>query len=150
MPNGMKPGSGEDPFADLDETSTEKDEEQQNETSGGGELQDINTAPDESDQTTPDSGSEASGTADAEAPTTRSDLPFRYARDSAKDGRDMVQFFLQSSTQRLESRAQSDLETMLDEDVLLLDVREAAYQVALEEHLDDVADKLREWGYDLE
>jgi len=39
---------------------------------------------------------------------------------------------------------------MLDEDVLTLDVREAAYQVALQQHLEDVAEQLREWGYDAE
>jgi N6-adenosine-specific RNA methylase IME4 len=60
----------------------------------------------------------------------------------------MVQFFLQQETQALESQAQADLERMLDDNVLALDLREAAYRVALEQHLEDVADYLREWGYD--
>lgn len=62
----------------------------------------------------------------------------------------MVQFFLQDETERLESRAQTDLEEMLDENMLAFDIRETAYQVALTQHLDDVAAKLREWGYDAE
>jgi len=67
-----------------------------------------------------------------------------------KSDRDMVQFYLQQETKAIESQAESDLETMLGESVLTFDLREAAYRVALQEHLDDVADHLREWGYDVE
>lgn len=142
MANGMKSGSGDDPFADeFDASDDEKDEGQEatadadttaESTKVGASADDIET------------------TTDSPSTSRSSRLPYRYSRDSAKDGRDMVQFFLQSETQRLESQAQTDLETMLDEDVLVLDVREAAYQVALQEHLGDVADQLREWGYDVE
>lgn len=133
MANGMKSGAGDDPFADVDEEKTE-------ETTTG--------ATDDTPEVDPDLavGAETGSNAN----TTSTSLPWKYARDSAKDGREMVQFFLQDETKRLESRAQTDLEEMLDENVLAFDVREAAYQVALEQHLGDVADKLREWGYDAE
>lgn len=122
----MKSGSGDDPFADMgDSDSSDTDDDHQDM-----EPQEV----DVETQTT--SKSSASG------------IPWKFVRDSAKSEREMVQFFLQTETQRLESRAQGELETMLDDDVLLLDIREAAYQVALEEHLDDVADQLRKWGYD--
>ena len=124
MGNGMKSGSGDDPFADMDEDSSSDSADERPDPDVGVETEDETTS--------------ASG------------LPWKFVRDSAKAEREMVQFFLQTETQRLESRAQGELETMLDDDVLLLDVREAAYQVALEEHLGDVAAQLREWGYDAE
>jgi len=124
MGNGMKSGSGDDPFADMDEESS---------SDGADETPDPEVEVETDVETTSASG-----------------IPWKFVRDSAKSDREMVQFFLQTETQRLETRSQGELETMLDDDVLLLDVREAAYQVALEKHLDDVADQLREWGYDAE
>lgn len=121
MPNGMKSGSGDDPFADAD--------------SGG----------DESETSEAGSDTDASDTE-----TTTPSLPWIYARENAKSQREMVQFFLRRETQTQEDEAQRELETILGEEPLVFDVREAAYQVALEEHLDDVAAKLREWGYDAE
>ena len=88
-----------------------------------------------------------SGYSNDDAATQQSSLPWIYARDTAKDDRSMTQFFLQESTETLEGEAQRELEQMLDEDVRLLDMREAAYLVALA-NLEDVADQLREWGYD--
>jgi len=136
MGGGMKSGSGDDPFADVD---TDEDTENQEETDATTEIEDDSPTTDSTD-----SGTEAATV------TSSTGLPWKYSRDSAKSNRDMVQFFLQSETQQLEGRAQSDLEAMLDENVLLLDIREAAYQVALEQHLNDVAAQLREWGYDAE
>jgi len=136
MGGGMKSGSGDDPFADVD---SDKDSESEEATDATAEV--------EADSPTTDSIGNKSEAA-TEASSTG--LPWKYSRDSAKSDRDMVQFFLQSETQQLEGRAQSNLETMLGENVLLLDIREAAYQVALEQHLDNVAAQLREWGYDAE
>lgn len=48
---------------------------------------------------------------------TSTSLPRKHARDSATDGREMVQFSLQDETKSLESRGQTALEEMLDEDV---------------------------------
>lgn len=136
MGGGMKSGSGDDPFADVDTDEDTKDQE----------ATETTTEVDAESSTTDTTESEA----EAVTITSSTGLPWKYSRDSAKSDRDMVQFFLQSETQRLEGRAQNDLESMLDENVLLLDIREAAYQVALEQHLDDVAAQLREWGYDAE
>jgi len=136
MGGGMKSGSGDDPFADVD---TDKSSESQEKPDPTAEV--------EADSPKTDSIGNKSEPATEPSSTG---LPWKYSRDSAKSDRDMVQFFLQSETQRLEGRAQSDLETMLGENVLLLDIREAAYQVALEQHLDSVAAQLREWGYDAE
>lgn len=143
MGNGMKSGSGEDPFEGI-ESSGNQDEEP-------------------ADGTTADAADEAAAAADAPIDDDKGSaddddnsgnsgvstgLPWKYSRSNAKDGREMVQFFLQEETQTAEEVAQSKLKDRLDEDVLVLDLREAAYQVALEQHLDDVASQLREWGYD--
>lgn len=133
MGNGMKSGSGGDPFADVDED----DDSEQVETD-----QATGTAESATEAGSSNSGSETTGEIGG------SGLPWKYARSNAKDGREMVQFFLQQETQALESEKQAELESMLDENVLALDLREAAYRIALEQHLDDVADFLRDWGYD--
>jgi len=127
MGDGMKPGSGEDPFADVDTDGTDD---------GQPATDDVQ---DDSDT---DANSGNGG--------VYSGYPWLFTRSNAKDGREMVQFFLQQESQQLESQAQTDLEGMLGEEPLVLDIREAAYQVALNQHLDDVADQLREWGYDAE
>lgn len=115
----MKSGSGpDDPFAEFD---------------------------DDEDGTAPDSEDDKSEDTD----TAGSSLPWIYARDNAKAGREMTQFFLQEETEQMESDAVDELEDRFsDNEVRAFDVREAAYQVALDQHLDDVAAKLREWGYD--
>jgi|APHM01.1.fsa_nt_gi hypothetical protein len=134
--DGMKSGAGDDPFADeVDDPDGEQ------------------AADDEPVAETAADPFDADGAASADETATDdtaqgSSLPWRFARDSAKDERDMVQFFLQDETQRLEGRAQAELAERLNDDVLVLDVREAAYTVALERHLDSVERKLREWGYD--
>lgn len=142
MPNGMKSGSGEDPFADAgsdDQTDTEED----------AEGEDTNSEPDREGDTVEDS-TEITTDERSATGTQSSGLPWKYARENVKDGRSMVQFYLQAETKALESRAVAELESELDESVLTFDLREAAYRVALQQHLDDVADKLRDWGYDIE
>jgi hypothetical protein len=126
----MKSGSGEDPFADFDETADEATDDKEDEE----------TEPSVEETTTETTSSGTSGAA--------TNLPWKYARENVKSDRDMVQFYLQAETKSLESQAEADLEGILDESVLTFDLREAAYQVALQQHLDDVADQLREWGYD--
>lgn len=131
MPNGMKSGSGEDPFEDVET---------------GGDDHDDRDRRDESDHE-PDSVLDEDSADNGSSTTT---IPWRYSRKNVKSGRDMVQFYLQDETTVLEDDAVDELEAMLGEEVLTFDVREAAYLVALQEHLDDVADQLREWGYDAE
>jgi len=127
MGNGMKPGSGEDPFENVGDDDDEGDQESPEQRGGGRDLD---------EPATDNSGNGGVS------------LPWKYARENAKSNRDMVQFFLQQETKQREEVAQSELEDRLGEDVLTFDLREAAYQVALEQHLDDVAGRLREWGYD--
>jgi hypothetical protein len=75
-----------------------------------------------------------------------SSLPWIYARNGITDGRARtVQLHLQQSTLDEEQAALRDVD--IDESVNKADIREAAYLVGLA-HLDDVADQLREWGYD--
>lgn len=140
MTDGMKSGSGEDPFAEVEtgdntDDSNDTDEGESDSSPNAGEA-------------VIDEGNESSGSSGGS--TTSSSYPWLFTRSNAKDGREMVQFFLQQETQSKESQAQADLEAILGEEPLVLDMREAAYQVALEQHLDDVADQLREWGYDAE
>ncbi|MDS0284425.1 hypothetical protein [Haloarcula onubensis] len=138
MANGMKSGSGEDPFADV-ETGGSNDASRGDEESGSeSSAESTEAVVDEVEEGTGSSGGS----------TTDSNYPWLFTRSNAKDGREMVQFFLQQETQANESHAQADLEAMLGEEPLVLDIREAAYQVALEQHLEDVATQLREWGYD--
>lgn len=133
----MKSGSGEDPFEGIESATEDNDPTRDHDDTTAQSDPIINDDP--TDEDANNSGN--SGV---------SGLPWKYSRSNAKDGREMVQFFLQEETQTAEEVAQSELESRLDENVLALDLREAAYQVALEEHLDDVADRLREWGYDAE
>lgn len=137
MGNGMKSGSGEDPFEGI-ESSGDQDEETADDASAAAD------APADGDTEPMDEDVDVSGN------SASTGLPWKYSRSNAKDGREMVQFFLQQETQSMEDHAQADLQDILNDDVLVLDMREAAYRVALEQHLGDVAEQLREWGYDAE
>lgn len=84
--------------------------------------------------------------------TTASDssggLPWIYQRTSITDGREKtVQLHLQSSTLDEQRQGLAEVEGLLGESVKKADLREAAFLVGLT-HLDEVSDKLREWGYD--
>ena len=129
----MKSGSGEDPFEDI-ESDDDSDEESPEGESTDSPLEAENQTLSEKES----SGNSGGSTS----------LPWKYSRENVKANRDMVQFYLQAETKTIESKAEGELEEILGESVLTFDLREAAYHVALEEHLDDVAEKLREWGYD--
>lgn len=134
--DGMKSGAGDDPFADDTDDGDGDDP--------GAEE----SAEQEAQESVATTASDATRT-DAEA-TDSASLPWLYARENAKSNREMVQFFLQDETKQLESDAVDELEARFSDDsVRVFDVREAAYQVALTQHLDSVADQLREWGYDV-
>lgn len=80
--------------------------------------------------------------------STSSGLPWIYARNGITDGRARtVQLHLQQSTLERERDALSDVD--IEESVNKADLREAAYLVGMG-HLGEVADQLREWGYDAE
>ena len=85
-----------------------------------------------------------------ESDSGSSGLPWIYKRDSITDGRaKTVQLHLQETTLDRQRQAKSDVEGELGESVKKADLREAALLVGLE-RIDDVADQLREWGYDFE
>lgn len=149
----MKSGTGDDPFADdaADESEATTDADVAPDDGGDG-----NAPPDESaDAGTPDEASDADGESsadDASAAETSDDdapdIPWVLRRSSVKADRpNVTQFFLRDETDRAERRFQSDVEDILDADVYTLDLREAAYIVAMR-HPDEVAAELRDWGYE--
>jgi len=81
---------------------------------------------------------------------TASATPRIYRRETIKSDRpEILQLHVQGSTVDGEDDLQDDVEDILDDDVYALDLREAAYLVAMQ-HPDGVAEILQEWGYDLE
>lgn len=144
----MKSGTGDDPFAEEEPDDQEDDtrESDAEEASAG-------SSPGAAESTTggaapPGSGPGADANGSSGQPVESADIPWVLRRSSVKDDRpNMTQFFLQESTDHAEREFQREVEDILGKDVYLLDLREAAYQVAMA-HPDEVAAVLREWGYD--
>jgi hypothetical protein len=128
MTDGMKSGSGSDPFA-ADATEEKELSEESGKTDGTAES---------SSQSNP-TNTEQSG----------QELPYIFDRSSVKYDRKMVQYFLREKTQKTEKDALRAVEQELGTDVSLIDLRESLVRVGAE-HLDEVADELRDWGYRLE
>jgi hypothetical protein len=155
----MKSGTGDDPFADpfeeeaadesesdtqraTSEAATEATESAESASETNSETEATAEPTPESEQASPDS----SDTTD-DGPDD-SHIPWVLRRSSVKDDRpNITQFFLRDETDRAERRLRSDVEEILDKDVYTLDLREAAYLVAME-HPDEVAETLRDWGYE--
>lgn len=129
---GFKDGASSDPYGDEEDADTESDEAARTATA---DLEDSSST-----SSTPDPHTSSSET---------STLPWIYRRSSITDGRTTVQLHLQDTTERRETEFQSKVESELDESVKKADVREAAYLVGMT-HLDEVANQLREWGYDFD
>lgn len=148
----MKSGAGDDPFAEADPSTDDAQSrepadsaEEGGENAGSVEAPDSGTdgdTVDESHDTTP---------ADATAPDgdgAPAEIPWVLRRGSVKDDRpNVTQFFLRDETDRGEQRLKADVEERLDGDVYTLDLREAAYRIAMR-HPDEIAEELRSWGYD--
>ena len=139
---GFKSGaSGDDPFTDdTDDDQDEDDDhvEQQNVVSA---VETRNELADTADQAEASQSHQSASTAS---------LPWIYERDSITDGRTKtVQLHLQDSTLDEQRSVRTDLEDKLGETVKKADLREAALLVGFQQ-LDDVAEQLREWGYDFE
>ena len=144
MTNGMKSGAGSDPFAD--DTNDDDAPEAEQET--------LNQGTDESEGTEPNPHAEtepraATGTQDTETGQSEDRLPYIFARNTVKSDRKMTQYFLRDEAQAVEKDAQRAIEDEIGTDVSLIDVREALVLVGAE-HLDEVADELRNWGYRFE
>jgi hypothetical protein len=139
MTNGMKSGAGSDPFADDDEDASKNEEKnaQEANVTAEGEIES-----ETDDNSTHDSleESESVNRSDSE------DLPYIFRRNGVKDDRKMVQYFLRDDTEDLETEVKRAVEQDLDTDVYLTDLREALVRVGAE-HVDEVANELREWGY---
>ncbi|WP_136602712.1 hypothetical protein [Salinigranum halophilum] len=146
----MKSGTGDDPFGDL--VSEEQRDEEASESPA--EATDDEPAAD----VAVDAATATDGDADTETDTTSAldvdgagdddGIPWVLRRRSVKDDRpNVTQFFLRDETDRAERRFRGEVEERLDTDVYLLDLREAAYVVAMQ-HPDEVASLLGQWGYD--
>lgn len=147
--NGFKDGaSTDDPFGD-----TEEKEETEHEDANSQSSPDTDhSGADTDDQETSDGT--GIGEADQPVETTKtsssSGLPWIYERTSITDGRaKTVQLHLRSSTLDEQRQGLADVEGLLGESVKKADLREAAFIVGLN-HLNEVSDTLREWGYDFE
>jgi hypothetical protein len=141
MTDGMKSGAGSDPFAD--DTNDDDASKAEQET--------LNQDTDESAGTESNSQAEtgtpaATGSQDNDTEQSEDRLPYIFARNTVKSDRKMTQYFLRDEAQAVEKDAQRAIEEKIGTDVSLIDVREALVLVGAE-HLDEVADELREWGY---
>lgn len=130
---GMKEGAGEDPFAD--DAESEKTE------SAVQGKKDSNQAP-------AGSTAESNDTSDPQSPKQQQtvQIPYKFRRNGVQDGRNRVPLFLQKGTKSGERDALRELEERFDDSVSLTDLREALVKVGLQ-HLDEVEDHLKEWGY---
>lgn len=138
--NGFKDGaSADDPFAD---DSDDGDDANVSDAGTTAEA-DVTDTPTTNKTTTTPGGTEEQDAVGSDG------LPWIYQRNSITDGRQKtVQLHLQKPSLREEQNARSDVEVLLDESVHKADLREAALLVGLR-NLDEVADQLREWGYDI-
>ncbi len=139
---GFKEGaSSDDPFLSepLEVEEEEGDEEEENVESATTQVStsDLDGLKEGGNETTSSSG--ASG-----------GLPWIYDRDSITDGRaKTVQLHLQESTLDEQRKIKSAIEADLGESIKKADLREAALLIGFQ-HLDEVGDQLREWGYDFD
>jgi hypothetical protein len=80
---------------------------------------------------------------------SRAELPYVLRRERVKDERPEVhQLFVQQETHERAVDAERTLQDDLGVDLSRTDAREAIYLAGMA-HLDEAADILREWGYDL-
>jgi hypothetical protein len=127
----MKSGAGDDPFAD-DNSLDETDE-----------------TPDPDDEPAAETVSESSAptdstTASHSQPQTQT-LPYKYRRDSVKQGRNQQPVFLQSSTEELIEETMDSVEDRFDEAIYKTDVVEAMLVAGGEGTTPEAV--LQRWGY---
>lgn len=136
--NGMKEGAGEDPFAE-DDDPTESTTEQSA------------ASPDDTPEPTTDTSPEPTTESTPATESTDDQIPWVLRRNSVKENREnIVQYFLRDDVAALEDDVLEDVADTLDmraKDVYTLDVREAMCVVAAR-HSDEVAEVLRDWGYE--
>ena len=141
MPNGMKSGSGDDPFAedgDINDESTADaaDIDTDIDCDELSDTQSTTSDPEPMSATLP-------GIPNHPADES-SNLPWIHRRDGVKDDRSHKTIHYTEYTLKRERRElRPALEDQLGDDVELTDAREAAYLIGMD-HLDEVADVLRE------
>ncbi|GAB3328814.1 hypothetical protein EI982_03280 [Haloplanus rallus] len=128
----MKSGAGDDPFADdspLDESD---------------EMPDGNDAP--ADDEKPSQSSTAEERETTPRPQTQTQtLPYKYRRDSVKQGRNQQPVFLQSATEELIEETMDSVEDRFDEAIYKTDVVEAMLVAGGEGTTPEAV--LQRWGY---
>lgn len=145
----MKSGAGDDPFATEDDASDSDDASDGEDASGdehdvGGDDGVDGTTTTGFEQSRPESG----GGLDQQTPPPSepaSELPYKYRRDSVKDGRTQQPMFLQDETESLIEEIVDDVESQFDERVYKTDVVEAMIVAGGEETTPEAV--LRRWGY---
>lgn len=139
MTDGMKSGAGSDPFAN-DPNATDEEE-------SPGDRDGTAQQTDQERESEPGADPSSSTTAaSTESGQNDDGLPYIFQRNGVKDDRRMTQYFLREETEEIEKNVQQAVEEELGTDVYLTDLREALVRVGAE-HLDEVADELRDWGY---
>lgn len=128
----MKSGAGDDPFA---EDSSESDDSSELDTES-------NDTP--SGRMASDSESNSSSISGPTGQAQQS-LPYKYRRDSVKDGRNQQPVFLQSSTEELIDEIIDSVEERFDEDIYKTDVVEAMLVAGGEGTTPEAV--LERWGY---
>jgi len=155
----MKSGAS-DPFADDEDTAEEESAAPPEETVAENDA--ITEGEERSNQDKPVEGKMGTSTLETEKSTTAqeseatgvseknvSQYPLTFRRNNVKDERPEIhQLFVQAETDQRARDAENELETRLGEDLYRLDAREAIYLAGME-NLDDAAEILRQWGYDL-
>lgn len=130
----MKSGAGDDPFADdssPDET---------------GEMPDTNDAPSDDEGPSDSPATENRATTPQRQSQTRTQtLPYKYRRDSVKQGRNQQPVFLQSSTEELIKETMDSVEDRFDEAIYKTDVVEAMLVAGGEGTTTEAV--LQRWGY---
>jgi hypothetical protein len=142
---GFKQGASSDPYgSDESDNSDELDAAATDNT-------DVDSQTDDTEQRSSEvSATTSSGQQNASEGGQPSDtgLPWIYRRSGITDGRHKtVQLHLQRETVNEEDEFQTALTRELGEKPKKADIREAAFLIGMQQ-LDDVANLLREWGYD--
>lgn len=142
MTDSMKSGAGSDPFAD------DSDNEEESPETGDATTQETTTQANSEPESETDrySSPDRSEPSESSDHTDEEDLPYIFGRNTVKTDRQMVQYFLRDETMNLESDVKHAVEQELGTDVYLTDIREALIRVGAD-HVDELADELRGWGY---
>lgn len=143
----MKQGSADDPFAEEVDENDDDDGLQEAKEDEGEEFEKSESMSDQtvgSEETNSDTSHGDTGTSN----TSRSgrSLPYIYARDSVKDGRQQRPIFLRGEVENEIPTLVDQLEVSFGEDVYRTDVLEAAVVVA-QENPELVEEVMSEWGY---